>query len=226
MTTFEAFYGSFAQQPVLLWGAAAVGLAVVAARRGIARSARSYCIAFGLVPFFDAWLTADRVAGVGALGATAGVVLGSFFAIVGDYRVFLFLSAATPEGEIAVGRGNLFGSALWSLAVPIAAAVVHGWLPDEPWRGRATFLFYEVSFLAVMGAWALFAKSSARAWTRLVLGYVVAYYALWALADVAILFGELDVGYLVRIVANVLYYGGLLAVVSLSAPPLGAKREP
>ena len=46
----EVFYASFAQQPVLLWCAAAAGLAVVALRRGMSRSVRIFCLLFGLLP--------------------------------------------------------------------------------------------------------------------------------------------------------------------------------
>ncbi len=44
---------------------------------------------------------------------------------------------------------------------------------------------------------------------RELLGFVAAYYALWAAADVLILMG-VDAGWLVRCAPNQLYYGGLV----------------
>jgi hypothetical protein len=217
MRTFEAFYGSFAQQPVLLWLAAAIGLGV-ATRRGLAPSARRFCLLFSLVPFADAWLTADDVAGIGALGPTAALVSGSLFAIVGDLRVFLFLEGATPEGEVALGTGDILRSLAWSLVVPVAAALVHGALPQTASRARATFLVYEIAFLALLAIRTRVAPTPARAWARPVVLFVNVYYGLWALSDALILGLGLDLGFLIRTAANVAYYGGLLAVVSLSAP--------
>jgi hypothetical protein len=218
MGTFESFYGSFLQQPVTLWVAAGAGLAVVATRRSISASTRAFCLGFGLLPFVDAWLTADDVAPFGALPPAAASVAGILFAILGDYRVFLFLEAATDRGEIPLDRGSALRASLWSLVVPVASAVAHALLPDRPSRARATFLVYELSFLALLFVRSRLARRPAGEWTSKVTGYVYLYYALWAAADVLILGFDLDVGYLVRTAANLLYYGGLLAMISVTAP--------
>jgi hypothetical protein len=218
MTSFEDFYGSFLAQPVLLWGAGVGGLLVVLLRRSTSRSVRTFGVAFGLVSLLDAWLTADRVAGVGSLGPALGVAVATFFVIVGDFRVFLFLASATAEGEIAIDGGKAARAALWSLVVPLASTVFRSSLPDRPWRGRATFLFYEVAFACLMLGLRFLGQGVSSPWRRHVVRYVVAYYALWAVADGMILGFHLDAGYLVRVVPNVLYYGGLVAVVSLFAP--------
>ena len=217
---FERFYASFAQQPLLLWGAAAVGLAVVLLRRSTSRSVQGFCLLFGLVPFLDAWLTADDVAGVGALSPTLGVVVATFFVILGDLRFFLFLESATGEGEIALDGGKWARAIGLSFVIPVASALFRAFLPEAaPWRGRATFLFYEAVFVCLVLALRALGRGGRLGWTRRVTQYVLAYYALWILADVLILFLHLDVGYLVRVVPNVLYYGGLLAVVSVASPP-------
>jgi hypothetical protein len=221
MTTFEQFYASTAQQPLLLWCAAAVGLAIVIARRATSRSTRAFCILFGLVPLLDAWLTADRVMGIGPLGPTVAVVVATTFVIVGDFRFFLFLAAATEEGEIAIDGPRLGRALGLSLVVPIVTALVRNLLPDAPWRAQATFLIYEVMFLALVIALRARGWGATRlAWGRRVTLYVLGYYALWALADVLILAFHADAGYLLRVVPNVLYYGGLLAVVSGTSSPL------
>jgi hypothetical protein len=216
---FERFYASFTQQPILLWVAALAGLVVVVLRTRVPRSVRVFCLAFGLLPFFDAWLTADDVAGFGALGPLASAVVPTFFVIVGDTRALLVFECATDDGEIPLSRAGVLRAALWSLVVPVASALLRAALPDVPWRMRVVFLFYEVAFAALVTARFRLGAGKERApgWTRPVVRYVLVYYVLWALADVMILAG-LDAGYLVRVVPNVLYYGGLLAMVSLAAP--------
>ena len=49
-------------------------------------------------------------------------------------------------------------------------------------------------------------------WVRRVTRFVIFYYLLWATADVLILVAG-DVGYLLRVVPNVLYYSGLIAAI-------------
>jgi hypothetical protein len=222
---FETFYASFTQQPVLLWSAAALGLVVsLVSLRQATPSLRLFCLLFGLLPFFDAWLTAEDVAGIGALAPTAGVAVATFFVIVGDLRYFLVLTSATEAGAIAITGASFARAAFLSLVVPVAAAIFRSFLPDLPWKGRATFLFYEAAFVCLVLALRAGARRSRRrappAWTRPVTDYVLVYYALWVAADVAILGLHLDAGYLLRVVPNVLYYGGLLAVVSLAATTL------
>jgi len=223
MSTFEALYQSPLQQPYLLWAAAAAGLAAVAAGRGRSRSVRAFCLGFGLLPFVDAWLTADAVLGIGALGSGAATFFGSFFAVVGDLRVFLFLEAATADGRIAVGAGKLGRATAWSIVVPVATAAARALMPQGLWLGRATFLFYEVGFLLVLAVRTRLVPSVAPGWTARVVRYVVAYYVLWALADALLLFFALDAAFLLRIAANVLYYGGLLVVIERAAPALRAQ---
>jgi hypothetical protein len=216
---YETFYASAEQQPVLLWCAAAVGLAVVALNRRTSRSTRAFCLLLGIVPLLDAWLTADPVMGVGSLGPTAGVVVATVFVIVGDLRFFLFLTSATEGGEIAPGAGKAVRATLLSLVVPIATAIFRVFLPDATWKAQATYLFYEIAFLLLtLTLRALGVGAMRFAWGRRVTRYVLVYYALWALADVMILFLHADAGYLLRVAPNVLYYGGLLAAVSLSSP--------
>ncbi len=218
MTTFRSFYESFAQQPLLLWVAAAAGHAVVLFRKDTSRSVRVFCVAWGLVPFFDAWLTAEDVAGIGSLRPPLAMAAGIFFAIVGDLRVFLFLEGATPEGEIAVTRGGVLRAVGWSLLVPVGSAIARGYIPDTIDRGRATFLVYEVAFLIVMAVRWIALPGEAEVWARRVIAFVVLYYALWASADVLLLGWGLDAGFLLRTAANALYYGGLLAAISVTAP--------
>ena len=219
MKPFEQFYGSPAQQPVLLWCAAALGLAVVTLQRRTSPKTRAFCVLFGLVPLLDAWLTSDRVMGVGSLGPTAGTVVATIFVIVGDLRVFLFLTAATPGGDLEWSAGKIARAVGLSLVVPIVTAVFTRLWPQLLRQAPATFLFYEVAFLVLMLALRALGVGATRLpWGQKVTLYVLLYYALWALADVVILFLHADIGYLLRVVPNVLYYGGLLAAVSQWSP--------
>jgi hypothetical protein len=44
------------------------------------------------------------------------------------------------------------------------------------------------------------------------------YYGLWATADVIVLGIGSDLGFLLRVLPNLLYYGGLIAAIALFAP--------
>ena len=115
-------------------------------------------------------------------------------------------------------------AALWSFVVPIASFAFRSLLPDSPSRKQTMFLFYEALFTVLMLAARFVWPSPRTRWGKRVVLYVVAYYALWALSDALILGLHLDVGYLLRVVPNVLYYGGLLAAVSLTAPERSARH--
>ena len=51
------------------------------------------------------------------------------------------------------------------------------------------------------------------AWLQRVSRFVLFYYGLWATADVIILATGSDLGFALRVVPNLLYYGGLIAVI-------------
>jgi hypothetical protein len=48
--------------------------------------------------------------------------------------------------------------------------------------------------------------------------FVLLYYGLWATADVIILATGSDLGFALRVVPNVLYYGGLIGAIGRMAP--------
>jgi hypothetical protein len=218
MKPFEAFYASALQQPVLLWCAAAIGLAVVATRRSLAPTTRVFCVAWSVVPFLDAWLTAERVLGLPPMSPGLATAVATAFVIVGDLRAFLFFEGATADGEILLDGRKIARAIAWSFIVPVTTALATATLPEAPWKGRATFLVYEASFEALVTARYVLGRRATNPWTRGVVRYVLAYYGLWVAADVVLLATGADAGFLLRVLPNVLYYGGLLAVVSLRAP--------
>ena len=105
-----------------------------------------------------------------------------------------------------------------TLIVPVLTQVVMAWMPESLSGARVMFLVYEVSFtlltLAVMRS---YGRMAANPWLRRVSAFVVLYYSLWATADVLILVADSDLGFALRVVPNVLYYGGLIAVMASSA---------
>src|SRR5262249_50386917 len=97
---FALFYASAWQHPVALW-IAAPGGAVALARGDLHASVRRYCIALTALSLLDAWLTANRVFGVGSLPPALADTLPLFFVLAGDFRYLLLLESATLGGALA-----------------------------------------------------------------------------------------------------------------------------
>jgi hypothetical protein len=53
---------------------------------------------------------------------------------------------------------------------------------------------------------------------RAVSWFVLLYYALWAATDAILLATGADFGYALRVIPNLLYYGGLIAAIARLAP--------
>ncbi|MGB8329231.1 MAG: hypothetical protein WCE62_03820 [Polyangiales bacterium] len=217
--SYAEFYDSFVQHPLLLWIAALVGLLVALSRRGLARSVRWYCVVLAIVSALDAWLTSARVAGLGPLPGAAATFVPLAFVLIGDFRYFLFVESAQPNGSLAIRVGPWARACVWTFVVPIASQVLTMTFgSDDP---RFLFLIYETLFvvlsIGIIGFY-LPGRSDALRWTRLVTGFVMGTYALWALADATILTVEADMGFLIRVLPNVLYYGGLGPVLAWTAP--------
>src|SRR5262245_51197867 len=126
---FEAFYASALQHPILLWLAAAVGLAVALGRRDLHASVRRYVVALFALSAADAWLTASHIYGIGTLPGALASAIPLFFVIAGDARYLLFADAATSGGAIAITPRALARALGLSLIVPIASQVVVAVLP-------------------------------------------------------------------------------------------------
>lgn len=216
---FEAFYGSPIQHPWLLWLAAALGLMLVLTRTGLDRGVRRYGIALALLSFADAWLTSDHVYGIGALSGAAASGVPLFFVLAGDFRYLLLVTSGTAEGRLAITGRRLLVAAGLTLVVPVATQLVLAVLPESHSGPRVMFAIYEVAFFA-LAAVLLRTHPNARAnpWIRSVTGFVMFYYALWAAADAILLGTGSDLGFMLRVLPNLLYYGGLIAAIALFAP--------
>jgi hypothetical protein len=225
MAAFEAFYLSPLQHPILLWLAAASATALCASRRGLHPSVRRYCIALGLLSVLDAWLTASHVYGVGALPASLAGVVPLLFVLLGDYRYLLLVTAGTTRGTFEPDRRRVAAAAGLCLVVPLVSQAALLLTSGAPADSRVTFLIYEIGFLCLTGAllrWHPTVRESS--WLRSVSRFVALYYGLWAAADALILLTGSDIGFGIRVIPNVLYYGGLIAVIGALAPDSGSKE--
>ncbi len=158
---------------------------------------RTYAVVFALETIVDA-------VGVGKLGLAMLP-----FVLLGDFRVFLLvLAVAAPTRAFTA---VVLEAAAWTLVVPLTAWPAYrlldraaGPLPDS-----VLWLLYELAFLALALVWRgrLLPPRAplALGYLRAMLSYVAVYYGLWATADVIILAGY-DVGWLLRVVPNQLYY--------------------
>ena len=215
---FESFYAGPLQHPGLLWIAAGLAIALCLFRRGLHPSMRRYCVLLGLLSLLDAWLTANHVYGLGALPPALAGGVPLFFVLAGDFRYLLVITAGTPDGRLEPTRRSLLSAAALTVLVPVLTQIVLTVLP-EPMRGaRVMFLIYELSFVGLTLALLRWHPSARSGWIRSVSWLVVLYYGLWAAADAIILRTGSDLGHLLRVLPNVLYYGGLIAALGLSAP--------
>jgi len=135
------------------------------------------------------------------------------FVLLGDFRVFaLVLVVMRPERPRA---GRLLLAAALTLVVPALAYGLMRLVNTIAVKQPDTMLWcmYEILFVVLAEALVVWLlpriaadREPVRRYLRAVLGFVVLYYALWALADVVTLGGG-DWGWGLRIVPNQLYYG-------------------
>lgn len=214
----EAFYAGPVQHPLLLWAAAVLAFVSTRRRKGLHASVRRYCAGLTALSLVDAWLTANHVYGVGTLSGAAAGAVPLFFVLAGDFRFLLLLGAATPEGTLAPTARRLGEAAALTCIVPILSQLVAAALPASASEPRVLFLVYELLFFALTAglmAWHPGARSVA--WLAPVGRFVLLYYGLWAAADALLLASGADLGFALRVVPNLLYYGGLIAVIGRAA---------
>jgi hypothetical protein len=212
---FALFYASAWQQPIALWLAALAGAAVCLARRDLHASVRAYCLALTALSLLDAWLTANHVFGIGTLPAPLASAVPLFFVLAGDFRYLLLWEVATPHGSIAPSARGAARAAVLTAIVPITAFAAAGWHANP----RVLWITHELAFCALTAALLRWHPNvRALPWVRAVSRIVLLYYALWATADAILLATAADVGYALRVIPNLLYYGGLIAVIALAPP--------
>jgi hypothetical protein len=213
---FEVFYAGPIQHPLLLWAAALAAGAFCLTRRGLDPGLRRYCALLTALSLADAWLTSNHVYGIGALPAWAASSVPLFFVLAGDYRYFLLLEAATPDGRFAPAPRALAVAAGFTLIVPVFSQLALSFFPDA--GARVLFFVYELSFLGLLVTLMARHPKLQDSWLRRVSLCVLLYYSLWAGADAILLATGSDLGFGLRVVPNLLYYGGLIAWIGASAP--------
>ena len=225
MGTFEAFYASPMQHPFLLWLAAALAIGFCARRPGLASSLRRYCLGLGVLSLLDAWLSSSHIIGIGGLSGWLASVVPLFFVLAGDFRYLLLAVSASSEGTIQVSGAKVALALGLTAIVPISSQLILLLVPDSLDETRVMFFIYEVEFVALTLCLLRFHENLRRvAWVRRVSRFVIVYYSLWAGADLLILTTGADLGYLLRVVPNLLYYGGLIGVMGYIASVVDASE--
>jgi hypothetical protein len=217
--SYPELYDSFLQHPLLLWAAAILGLWLALSRRDLSRSVRGFCIALTTISLADAWLTTTDVPGIGPLEGIAATLVPLGFVLLGDFRYFLFIEIARPDGTLVSSPAAVARACGWTLAVPLTSQLIVRALGSDD--SRVLFLVYETLFVFLsLGIARLYLprRRDVVRWTRRVTAFVIAYYALWASADAIILATGADLGFLLRALPNVLYYGGLVPAIAWAAP--------
>lgn len=213
MGTFEAFYQSPLQHPWLLWLSALAGVAWCLRQPGLDPSLRRFVVALGALSLADAWLSAHEVYGFGVLSDPVRSAFQLFFVLAGDFRFLLLLGAGTADGRFRTSAPKVAIALGLTCVVPLTSQIVMALLPGEP-GPRILFLAYELLFFALTLALLAFHPGPRGApWLRTVSRFVLVYYGLWASADALLLATGLDAGFALRVVPNVLYYGGLIALI-------------
>lgn len=223
---FQEFYGSFFQHPVMLW---AIPLLYVGLRfralSGLERPSflAPYLKLVTVGTLLDATLTTESIIEWASISPGLAQAIAIVFVILGDFRV-LYLVLRLHGSPYQTGIAAL----AMSLVVPLLQGLLTQIFPEWFANVRHTFLVYELLFIALLVALLLRQRKLENEpgvqLARDVLVYALTYYCLWATADIIIVAG-FDVGYLIRVIPNVLYYGVFVVFVDYRASvrPLGTR---
>lgn len=204
---FEKFYYSDWQQPVLLWVCILVtGLLVLRKKDRVSSHYLWISALFLAESAADAGLTSNLA---GLTGFTAKA-LPLLFVVLGDFRIFavcLLESKRLPKALAFAAVLSLITPLLSQMTLPFWTQAFN-LEENSEFLLRALFLNYEIVFL---GVFFIFCIVRPRPLGRLQ-KLTFAYYGLWALADLLILWrnpGNCDGAFLLRLLPNALYYMGL-----------------
>ncbi|MCB9601181.1 MAG: hypothetical protein H6724_00710 [Sandaracinus sp.] len=178
---------------------------------------------FGWLSFFGLVLAADATV-TGAWSplssdSPAFMPLSIAFVILGDARFFV-LQERHARPNASLGKVLAIAAAT-SLVVPVTSLGLRTLFPVLA-EGRYLFLSYELLALTlVLTLWFVRYRPALEGptlrWMRGATSVFATLYALWATADVVLLLG-VELGHLLRIVPNVLYYAVFLVFVAATAP--------
>ncbi len=143
----------------------------------------------------------------------AATLIPFLFVLLGDLRVLLLAIGGARPGRPL--RQNL----AWALGVTLIVPIVAGvgfFVTRSIWpetHGQILWMIYEFAFFCLcvffLRVWIPRQVSNdpaLAAFLKTIFGFSAVYYALWWLADVVIVFADLDLGWAIRMVPNQLYY--------------------
>lgn len=206
----EAIYASAWHHPGIAWAA---NLALLAfGVRKAPEHMRRFLIVAALAIMLDAWLTGALAP---AWAKEHGQAIGIVFVIAGDLRYFYLLER------------SLLRATLLALVVPIAQSAMMKLWPELFTSSRVIFLSYEALFvLFCVALWQLrYAPKTKEPFLFRLTAFELVQYTLWATIDVLLLNG-LDAMLLVRILPNILYYGGFLWFCCFASPRSPQQTSP
>ncbi len=155
------------------------------------------------------------------LGTPAYTFFSVLFIILGDLRYFLLAERVSrPRDSLA---RTLAFSVPVSLIMPVATGIMSRTIPAMA-DDRVLYAVYELSMVVLILALdrARFSKRTVepqvRRWVHEVSLFFAALYFGWGACDLIIMAG-VELGHVLRIVPNVMYYALFLPVVLLRAPP-------
>lgn len=222
---FKTFYDSALSHPGIAFIATALFLIVFATRQ---RFLVGFVTLFGLEILADALFT-------GAYTPVANTrwmqPVAITFVILGDYRYFVAVEQAIRAKKATAidGLGPIkpwLWAALFAFIVPVASVIPQKTMPAYFTSMNAIFLVYEAMFfvlalvlyVAVLPRRLQGVDGDLARWVKRLTLFELVQYGLWATADVLILSGISEPGYLLRLLPNTLYYGAFLPFLYFSAP--------
>ena len=194
---FKSLYDSPVIATLVPCVVAAVVLVLAQRKKPVART---YATVFSIAIAADAYLNGPWTpVKSGTAWATA---VGVFFVIFGDFRYFVVLERSLHN------RLELVRAAAWAFVVPVTAQIIRWSIPRIEHDERSTFLLYEILFfaLAVFIQAVRVPRAKERGMARRATAFVLVQYGTWIAADIGLMTVGSDAFYLVRIVANLLYY--------------------
>jgi hypothetical protein len=223
---FEKLYGTAWHHPGVAF-AGAVLFAIAFASR------RTFLV--GWTVLFLVEILADAFATGGFTPVTPGsslmTGLGIAFVIAGDFRYFLLVEhcIASDPNAVLTSRGlgpwkAWLPAVVVAFIVPLTTTFIREvYASTFKTNDQHTFLLYESLFLVIGLVYRFVvvprrAKPETRAYLLRLTHFELVQYGLWVAADLAIIFAKLDVGYLVRLVPNAMYYALFLPFAWWMAP--------
>ncbi len=207
---FETFYNGPIQHPILLWVSnlffTVLALAQLRLRSDEStRRLRRFILIWSLISALDAWLSANRVLGIGMLSAPWSSILPFLFVWAGDLRIFLAMELFGAGFPDQANKIAWWRPVLACFIVPVVAGVL-----TRGQEARVLFLVYEALFLVMITLYGRFTRTAQHSSARSVRNLSWGFYTLWVTADVLILTlpdGLRDLGFAVRVLPNLIYYG-------------------